>query len=160
MPTIQLAQLNLARLVAPLESPKLSDFVANLERINALAEQSPGFVWRLQTEDGDATAIQHFGEDTLVNLSVWEDLESLHRYVYESAHIEIMRRRKEWFEKMRDSHLVLWWIPAGRRPSLHEAEAKLERLRIHGPNQEAFNFRNPFPAPPGQVFADFGAVRL
>jgi hypothetical protein len=95
MPEVQLAQLNIARLAAPIDSPQLADFVANLERINALAESSAGFVWRLQTEEGDATAIRHFGDDVVVNMSVWEDVESLRSYVYETAHVEILRRRRE-----------------------------------------------------------------
>ena len=147
MSSFELAQLNIARLAAPLESPILADFVANLERINALAEQSPGFLWRLQTEDGDATAIRHFGDDMLVNLSVWKNVRVLRNYVYKSAHVEIMRRRKEWFARMREAYLVLWWIPAGHRPSLVEAEAKLAHLRAHGPTADAFTFKRAFSAP-------------
>ena len=157
MSSSQLAQLNLARLVAPIESPILADFVANLDRINALAEHSPGFVWRLQTDGGDATTIRYFGTDMLVNLSVWESVEELHRYVYESAHIEIMRRRKEWFEKMRENHVVLWWVPAGHRPSLLEAEAKMGHVRKLGPSQEAFTFGKPFPAPDRAIDGDLSA---
>ena len=97
MSAYELAQLNIALMKEPLESPRMADFVANLERINALAESSPGFVWRLQTDEGDATALRPLGEDTLVNLSVWKDVASLNKYVYQSAHVEIMRRRKEWF---------------------------------------------------------------
>jgi hypothetical protein len=143
----ELAQLNIARLAAPVDSPELVDFVANLDRINALADAAPGFVWRLQTEDGDATAIRHFGEDYIVNMSVWRDIESLHDYVYRSAHVKVMRRRKEWFERMREAYMVLWWVPAGHRPSLDEAEARLRSLREKGPSVDAFNFKKPFPAP-------------
>ena len=147
MSTYQLAQLNIARLVAPIDSPQLADFVANLERINALAEASPGFVWRLQTEEGDATAIRDFGDDIIVNMSVWENVDSLRKYVYETAHVEILRRRQEWFEKMRDNSVVLWWVPEGHQPSLTEAEARLEQLKASGPGPEAFTFRQPFPSP-------------
>ena len=147
MSAYQLAQLNIARMVAPIDSPILADFVANLDRINALAERSPGFVWRLQTVGGDATAISHFGENMLVNMSVWASVQALHRYAYKSAHTNIMRRRKEWFEKMREVYSVLWWIRAGHQPSLVEAQAKLEHLRAHGPSAQAFTFRKPFPAP-------------
>jgi len=147
MSAYQLAQLNIARLAAPINSPILAEFVAALDRINALADRSPGFVWRLQTEEGDATAIRHFGADMLVNMSVWEDVEALHRYVYKSDHAKVMRRRKEWFEKMREVYVVLWWIPRGHRPSLIEAEAKLVCLRENGPTSEAFTFRKPFTAP-------------
>ncbi len=135
MSAYELAQLNIALMKEPLESPRMADFVANLDRINALAESSPGFVWRLQTEEGDATALRPLGEDTLVNVSVWRDVESLNKYVYGSAHVEIMRRRKEWFERMREAWVVLWWVPRGHRPKVSEAIAKLELLRAKGPTK-------------------------
>lgn len=147
MSNYELAQLNIARLAAPLDSPQLADFVANLDRINALAEQSPGYVWRLETEDGNATTLRPFGDDYLVNMSVWKDVESLHHYVYKSAHVDIMRRRKEWFERMREVYTVLWWVPAGHRPTIAEAKTKLEVLRAKGPSDEAFTFKKPFPQP-------------
>lgn len=143
----ELAQLNIAVMKEPLESPRMADFVANLDRINALAEKSPGFIWRLQSEEGDATAMRPLGEDTLVNMSVWNDVNSLHKYVYESAHVEIMRRRKEWFERMREMHVVLWWVRKGHRPAVSEAIARLELLRTKGPTEEAFTFRDAYPAP-------------
>lgn len=147
MSAFELAQLNIARLAAPLDSPLLEDFVNNLDRVNEIAEQSPGFVWRLQTEDGDATAIRHFGDDMLVNMSVWKDVESLHAFVYGAAHIEILRRRREWFEKMRDAFTVLWWVPAGHQPTLDEAESRLEQLKRGGPTAAAFDFRHAYPPP-------------
>jgi hypothetical protein len=147
MSAYELAQLNIAVMKEPLESPGMADFVANLDRINALAESSPGFVWRLQTEEGDATAVRPMGADTLVNMSVWGDVESLNRYVYESAHVDIMRRRKEWFERMREAYVVLWWVRKGHRPGIAEAIAKLQLLREKGPTEEAFTFRKAF-APP------------
>lgn len=142
-----LAQLNIAHLLAPLDSPQLADFVANLDRINALAESSPGFVWRLQTEEGNATDIDFFGPYTIVNMSVWDDLEALHNYVYRSAHTEILRRKREWFHTMRSSHMVLWWVPAGHRPTIEEAGEKLRLLQEQGPCPEAFTFKQSFPAP-------------
>ena len=148
MPSFELAQLNIAIMKEPLESPGMADFVANLDRINALAEASPGFVWRLQSEAGDATAFRPLGENTLVNMSVWRDVESLADYVYSSAHVEIMRRRQEWFERMPEAYLVLWWVREGHRPAIPEAIARLELLRDHGPTAEAFTFRHAFP-PPG-----------
>jgi len=147
MSNYELAQLNVAIMKEPLESPRLADFVANLDRINALAEASPGFVWRLQTEEGDATALRPMGEDTLVNISVWQDVDSLNKYVYGSAHVEIMRRRKEWFERMREAYVVLWWVGKGHRPTTAEAIAKLELLRSQGPTKEAFTFRQAFLPP-------------
>jgi Domain of unknown function (DUF3291) len=144
----ELAQLNIGVIKGPMDSPVMADFAANLERINAVAEQSPGFVWRLQTEEGDATAIRHFEDpNLLVNMSTWRDVESLNRYVYSSAHVEIMRRRREWFERMDQAFLVLWWVPQGHRPSVDEAVARLELLRARGPTAEAFSFRSAF-APP------------
>lgn len=148
MSPFELAQLNIAILKEPLESPTLADFVANLDRINALAESSPGFVWRLQTEEGDATALRPLGENTLVNLSVWQDANTLSDYVYRSAHAEILRRRKEWFQRIREAYQVLWWVPQGQRPTVEEAIKRLELLRENGPTPKAFSFRQIFP-PPG-----------
>lgn len=147
MSDFELAQLNIAHMVAPIDSPLLSDFVANLGRINSLAERSPGYVWRLQTEAGNATAVRPFGENYLVNLSVWKDIESLYTYVYKSGHVEIMRRRREWFERTLEAYTVLWWIPSGHRPTTTEAKAKLERLQAMGPTPDAFTFKKPFPSP-------------
>ncbi len=148
MSAFQLAQLNIGIIKAPMDSPVMADFAANLDRINALAESTPGFVWRLQTEEGDATAIRPFeNENMLVNMSVWRDVESLNKYVYASAHVELMRRRREWFERMDQAFLVLWWVPAGHQPSVDEALARLELLRTKGPTAEAFTFRQAFPAP-------------
>lgn len=145
MSQYHIAQLNIARLLAPIDSPQLSDFVANLDRINALAEHSAGFVWRLQTEDGDATGIDYFGSDKIVNLSLWDSIGALHDYVYRSAHVEIMRRKKEWFHKMGEAHMVLWWVPAGHIPSIEEAAQKLSLLQGHGPTAGAFTFKKAFP---------------
>ena len=147
MARYELTQLNIATMKEPLDSPVMADFVANLDRINALAERSPGFVWRMQTEEGDATALRPLGNDTLVNVSVWRDVAALNKYVYESAHVEIMRRRKEWFERMREAYVVLWWVPKGHRPSVSEAIAKLELLRAMGPTKDAFTFRRAFLPP-------------
>ncbi len=142
-----LAQLNIASMKEPLESAGMADFVANLERINALAERSPGYVWRLQDEAGDATAIRPFGEEVLVNLSLWQDVESLSDYVYKSAHTEMLKRRREWFDKAEQMHMVLWWVPAGHRPGVEEAAERLAYLREHGPSAHAFVFRQAFAAP-------------
>jgi hypothetical protein len=143
-----LAQLNIGRLLAPLESAQLAGFVAALEPINELADQAPGFVWRLQTEDGDATAIRPFDDDMLlVNMSVWESVESLAAFAYRSAHQEVLRERRQWFERSLDPYIVLWWIQAGTVPTVDEAKARLATLRRLGPTAEAFTFRAPFPAP-------------
>jgi len=148
MSRYELAQLNVGVIKGPMDSPVMADFAANLERINELAERSSGFVWRLQTEDGDATAIRPFGNaNMLVNMSVWKDVESLSRYVYNSEHVQIMRRRREWFERMDEAFLVLWWVPEGHRPGVEEALARLQWLRANGPGPEAFTFRTA-PLPP------------
>lgn len=147
MSAYHLAQLNIAWMTAPLESPEMANFVANLERINALAEGSPGYVWRLQDEAGDATAIRPFGDDVLVNMSVWQDVQSLSDYVYKSAHTEMLKRRREWFARVEQMHQVLWWVPAGHRPSVVEAAERLAYLHEHGATAQAFTFRHAFAAP-------------
>jgi hypothetical protein len=148
MSTHELAQLNIGVIRGPIDSPVMAQFAANLDRINALAERTPGFVWRLQTKEGNATAIRPFPDPNIaINLSVWRDVESLNAFVYRTAHVEIMRRRKEWFEPMREAFMVLWWVREGHRPSAQEAIARLETLRARGPTPEAFTFRQPF-APP------------
>src|SRR5271168_4523192 len=125
----EIAQLNIGIIRGPMDSPVMDEFAANLQRINALAEASPGFVWRLQTEAGDATAIRPFEDaNMLVNMSVWRDVESLNQYVYRSAHVDIMRRRKEWFERMREALFSAVVGAAGHRPSIAEALAKLDVL--------------------------------
>ena len=151
----ELAQLNIAVTKEPLEAPSMADFVANLDRINALAEQSPGFVWRLQTPAGDATALRPMGENVIVNMSVWESIEHLNQYVYRSDHTAIMRRRREWFERMEQASMVLWWVKRGHRPTIEEAKGRLDHLRQHGPTPEAFTFRDNFPAPDAQAEAPF-----
>ena len=148
MSTYQLAQCNIARLRAPLDSPALSGFVGALDSINALAERTSGFVWRLQTEDGNATSIRAFDDDMLlINMSVWESVEALGAFVYNSEHREIMRGRRQWFERMVEAYLVLWWVPTGVRPTTMDARERLDALRRDGPTPHAFTFRAPFPAP-------------
>ncbi len=142
-----LAQLNIAQLLEPIDSPQLKDFVDNLERINTLAEQSEGFVWLLQTEEGDATALRPFGEEVIVNLSVWASVETLHQFVYRSAHTPIMSRRREWFARMANTYMVLWWIPQGHEPSVEEAKQRLDLLQTQGASAQAFSFKQVFEQP-------------
>ena len=149
--TFHLAQLNIAVAKAPLTSPLMADFVSNLERINALAESAPGFVWRLKDDDGDATAIRPFDENTLVNMSVWRDLDALKQYVYSSAHVDFVRRRRDWFQLPQAASVVLWWVPDGHLPEVDEAVAKLRQLRESGPTVGAFTFTQPFPPPDASV---------
>jgi len=143
-----LAQLNIAWARGAPGSAVMAEFMAALDRVNALAEASPGFVWRLQTEDGNATAYRAFADErTLVNLTVWESVETLAGFVYGTGHVDVMRRRGEWFERMPDAYLVLWWVPAGHRPTIAEAEERVVHLRSRGPTPHAFTFRRSFPPP-------------
>jgi hypothetical protein len=143
--TYFLAQLNIAHMIAPLDNPVMRDFVINLNRVNALADRSPGFIWRLQDGTGNVSSIRTFGDDMVVNMSVWENVEALRNYAFQTAHVKIMRRRKEWFIKMEEEHAVLWWVQDGHIPSPDEASEKLQLLRSKGPCAEAFTFTNPFP---------------
>jgi hypothetical protein len=147
-PLWHLAQVNLARAFAPLDSPQLADFVAMIAEINALAERSPGFVWRLVEDKALATYARPY-EDShiLFNLSVWLTPEHLKAYVYRHGHADVMRQRQQWFHHPDQPMLALWWIPAGQLPSVDEAKARLEHLRAHGPSAHAFTFRQLFPAP-------------
>ena len=150
MTRFHLAQVNIGLLRAPLEDPIMEGFRAQLDPINALADRSPGFVWRLQTEDGNATAIRPYTDKRMaINMSVWESLETLQQFVYKSAHVGTLRDRKQWFEPIEGPILVLWWIAAGHIPTVEEAKARLEHLKERGPSRHAFTFRAPFPPPDG-----------
>jgi len=144
----ELAQINVARLVAPFEDPLIAEFADALDPINALAEASPGFVWRFQTDEGNATA-EHPYEDELViiNMTTWASLEALQDYVYRTDHTSYLRRRREWFERPAEPSLALWWVPTGHRPSVSEGVERLARLRADGAGPEAFTFAHRF-APP------------
>jgi len=148
---VHLAQLNVGRMRAPIDDPIMAGFKALLDPINALADSSPGFVWRLQTEDGNATAIRPYPDDALMamNMSVWESLDALQQFVYRSSHLGPMRDRRQWFEPLDGPILVLWWVPAGHIPTVAEALDRLAYLKQHGPTPHAFTFRAPFPPPDG-----------
>ncbi len=144
----QLAQMNVGTALYPPDDPRLSGFMDRLDEINALAEDSPGFIWRLQSDSGNATDIDVGGPELfLVNMSVWESAEHLFDYVYKSMHREVMAQRRQWFEKPVEQYQVLWWIPKGHIPTPEEGLARLDALRNDGPTTEAFNFKNRFPAP-------------
>jgi hypothetical protein len=147
---MHLAQLNLARLAAPLTDVRLADFVAGLPKINAIADTASGFVWRLVDDEGsDATSLRPFGSDVIVNLTVWESIETLRAFAFKSGHLDYLRRRREWFVPFRDVYAVNWWIPVGHRPTADEARRRLDRLRSDGPTVDAFTLRTPFPMPSG-----------
>jgi hypothetical protein len=148
MTAYHLAQVNIGLPIEPLDSQRLAGFMAMLEPINALADSAPGFVWRLQTEDGDATAIRPFEDDRLlVNMSVWTSVEALGEYVYRGPHAEVMRKRRAWFVPMREAYQAVWWIPAGHRPQVEEAKERLTALRRNGASPYVFTLQRPFPAP-------------
>jgi len=148
MTRFHLAQVNIGRLIAPIDDPVMEGFRSQLDPINALADRSPGFVWRLQTEAGNATAIRPYEDERMaINMSVWESLEALQKFVYQTAHVGPLRDRKQWFEPIEGPILALWWVPAGHIPTIAEALDRLAYLKQHGPTREAFTFRTPFPAP-------------
>jgi hypothetical protein len=147
-----LAQLNVGHVVAPPGDPQLADFMAALDTINALAEASDGFVWRLVGDGGNATDVLTTADPLfLVNMSVWETTEALFAFTYQSAHTGIMARRREWFRRPAEAYQVLWWVPAGHIPTTDEALARLALLRSHGPTPEAFTFKQRFPMPGGSA---------
>ncbi|MFF1404865.1 DUF3291 domain-containing protein [Streptomyces sp. NPDC058294] len=153
----RLAQVNIARLRYPLDSPELKDFVDALDPVNAVADTADGFVWRLQGEDGNATAVPVLGDEWLIiNMSVWRDTDALTAFMYQGRHRELLARRREWFERPEEAMTALWWVPAGHRPAVAEAEDRLLHLRAHGPTPYAFSLRTPF-AP--QAAAEAAAVR-
>jgi hypothetical protein len=158
---MHIAQVNIARLLVDRGDPMVADFFAAIGPINAIADVSPGFVWRLQDEQGDATSIRPWDDDRLiVNMSVWASIEALEAYVYRSAHLRVLRRRREWFERLDQRFVAMWWVPAGHLPSIDEAKARLEHLERHGPTPTAFSFRQRFPPPDlPAVVADAPAVR-
>ena len=144
----ELAQVNIALPLEPLDSALLADFMAALAPVNALADAAPGFVWRLQADAGDATALRGFDDDRIViNMSTWESMDALADFVFRSPHVAVMRERRKWFVAMKEAYAALWWVPPGHRPAVREAEERVAHLRTHGPTAFAFTFKQPFPAP-------------
>jgi Domain of unknown function (DUF3291) len=146
-----LAQINISRLLAPLDDPKIAEFVAQLEPINALADKAPGFVWRLQSRSGNATDIA-YNEDpfVIVNMSVWESIETLRDFAYKSDHAKVFRDRPKWFEKTDLPSYCLWWVPAGHIPTVAEGRERLEHYQTHGATPYSFWFSQHFPQPTGE----------
>lgn len=142
-----IAEINVARMVAPMDSAVMHDFASNLDRINALAESAPGFVWRLVGDGNDATSLRPFEDDRIiVNMSVWDSIDALFQYAYYSNHTDFFRRRTEWFSKMETPSLVMWWIEVGHIPTVAEAQDKLLLIEKNGPTPLAFNFKQRFTA--------------
>ncbi|HJQ41192.1 MAG TPA: DUF3291 domain-containing protein [Thermoanaerobaculia bacterium] len=143
MSKYHIAQINIASMKAPLDSEVMAGFVNRLDEINAIADDAPGFVWRLQTDEGNATYLRPFDDDKIiVNMSVWESVEALKEYVYKSAHKELLRQRRDWFEDHFSSvYMAMWWVPEGHIPGMDEAKKRLKHLEEHGPSQFAFTFK-------------------
>lgn len=151
--SFDLAQVNVSRLLAPLDSPLLAEFMSASDEVNAEGDAAAGFRWRMQTEDGNATSVRAFGWDVaashgvIVNLTTWTSVEALAGFVFSGRHLAVMRRRRQWFEGAAEAMTALWWVPAGHRPSTDEAEDRVRHLRRFGPTANAFTFRTPFPDP-------------
>jgi hypothetical protein len=152
-----LAQVNIARMLAPLTDPIMAGFVAELDAINALADNSPGFLWRLQTPEGNATDIRPYADDLiLVNLSLWASLADLTSFVYKSQHRQVLQQRSQWFQRFDGPYLALWWVPSGHIPTVEEAKERLAYLRAHGETPYAFSFKKLFSGP--EVVTDLSAL--
>jgi hypothetical protein len=149
----ELAQVNVSRLLAPLDSELLAPFVAALDAVNSEGDRAPGFVWRLQTESGNATDVEGFGWDAagchgvIINLTTWTNVQALSDFIFGGSHLAIMRRRREWFHPVVEATTAIWWIPAGTRPTVGEAEGRIRRLRERGPSEHAFTLRRHYPSP-------------
>jgi len=146
MARYHIAQVNIGKVLGPPDSPVMAGFMARLDEINAVADKSPGFVWRLQSTEGNATYFRPYPEDDsiLLNMSVWETVEDLRNYVYRTVHAQVLRQRHEWFEKFSGVYLALWWGPAGHIPGIDEAKKRIAHLQAHGPSQFAFTFKTVF----------------
>lgn len=143
-----LAQINIGRLIAPLDDPQIVGFVAQLDAINAIADSAPGFVWRLQSESGNATDVPYSDDPfVIVNMSVWESIEALRAFTYASGHVQVFRERARWFEKMDKPHYCLWWVPVGHLLDVAEGRERLKHYQEHGATPYSFWFSQLFPAP-------------
>ncbi|MBV1850742.1 DUF3291 domain-containing protein [Catellatospora tritici] len=141
---MHLAQLNVGHLIAPVDAPEIAEFIALLEPVNALADEASGFVWRLKASETDPTAtyIHDFGDDLLLNMSVWRTRDDLWNYVYRTRHLAVLQRRREWFQRSLEVSSVMWWIPEQHLPTADEGMVRLSRLREQGAGPEAFTFKD------------------
>ena len=148
MTNAHLAQINIGRMKGPLDGPIMAGFMARLDELNALAEKSDGFVWRMQGDEGNNTYLRPYEDERIiVNMSVWESIPALRAYVYSGAHLEVYKQRRDWFSYMKEAATAMWWVPAGHVPDVAEARERLAHLRAHGPTPFAFPFGAPFPPP-------------
>jgi len=151
-PPFHLAQVNIARARYSLDDPRIADFMDLLDEINALAESAPGFVWRLKDDSGNATNFQPYDDPRIIiNLSVWENVDTLFEFVYKTAHTEVMQRRYDWFEKPQSPHMAMWWTPADEHPTTLDGTSRLLHLAQFGPSGSAFTFKQRFPAPASRL---------
>ena len=137
---MHLAELNIGKFKYPVSDPRMAEFMDNLDRVNAIAERSPGFVWRLKGDNNNATDFR-VGEDMAVNLSVWADAKSLEDYVFKTVHVQFYRKKAAWFDLMEKPHMVMWWVPEGHRPTLDEAYARLTKYQAEGASEDAFGWQ-------------------
>lgn len=143
--TYHIAQINIAQMLAPIDSDIMAGFVARLDEINGLAEQAEGFIWRLKGDDDNATAIRIFDNDMLIiNLTVWETIEALHAFTYKTAHSELIKQKKDWFSALGKPHMALWWVKAGEIPRTEDAKVRLEYQQEHGATPYSFTFAKRF----------------
>jgi len=143
--SFHLAQINIGKMLGPIDGPVMAEFINNLDRINAMAEGSEGFIWRLKADDNNATSIKMFDDELIIiNMSVWKDIDALFAFAYQTGHAEYVKRRREWFEKMREAYMALWYVPAGHKPTPQEAVERLNHLRQHGETPYAFTFKKRF----------------
>lgn len=144
MTEYHIAQINIGRMMGAIDSDTMAGFVARLDEINALADGSAGFVWRLQTEEGDATALRPYEDERIiVNMSAWENIEALYNFTYSTAHVELLRGRRDWFEHMK-VFMCLWWIPAGTIPTVEDAKLRLAYIEANDVTPYAFTFKKRF----------------
>ena len=141
--TQHLAELNIGRLLHPLDDPRMADFADNLDRVNGIADRSEGFVWRLKSDSGNATSIQAFDDPRIIiNISLWDSVAALERYVWQTVHKRFYGRRHEWFDRFEGPYFVMWWVPLGHRPTLQEAIERLQSLKDNGPSDFAFGWES------------------
>jgi hypothetical protein len=157
MHTYQIAEINVARMKGvTINDPLMKEFVENLDKVNGIAENSEGFVWRLKDENNNATSLNPYNDQqVIINVSVWESMATLEAFMYKTFHSEFLKRRKEWFQAYGKAHTALWWIPTGQFPSMQEAVEKLDYLQYHGPTEHVFDLRNKFPSP-GYILSNEG----
>jgi hypothetical protein len=151
MNSYQIAQINIARMKGvDINDPLMKEFVDNLDIVNAIAEKSEGFIWRLKEENNNATSLNPYNdEQIIINISVWESIETLEKFMYHTFHSDFLKRRKEWFQSFGSAHTAMWWIPCGQFPSMQTAVDKLDHLQKNGASEFVFDFRNKFPTPKG-----------